>query len=180
MKRLALLFLIILSTFACKSVKKRTAEVNTSSLSTAADSTRDSTSTTTRGREFIVKSAQISKETLTGLQPLDSAGVTVFKPFQRTIEYSTTTVTEDRAVDSTRISVIDQAIITEDIETHKASQLDKEIEAAPIVGPLADILFPSWLKIASMILILLISCGFGILQRRKNKRLKENLDQNIN
>jgi ABC-type Fe3+-hydroxamate transport system substrate-binding protein len=169
MTRFALFLLLALSFSACKTTKKTASGASSATISIKTDAKVDSIGTASDSSNTQEDEFTELEQTVTTFVPLDSVGFTVFKPI----------TTSTRSASGRRASAITQQASTIDLKADRKVDLDsigtmdfdqkETIENASVVGEIADVLFPSWIKIVALFITLITTVILSRIDIKKAK-----------
>lgn len=166
--RSLLLFLgvLALSLTGCKSIKKTKELQSVTMMQSASKMAVDSSVFVLAEVAREVEEEEVTETTEQTFIPLDSAGLTIFKPV--VIQKKTSRIT--RTADSTKnqqdiqINTAEENQSSEQVTSSK--DLDKSSEGQDPIESLTTALFPTWGKVLAAILTAVVPVVWGIWKKR--------------
>jgi hypothetical protein len=156
MKRLLIFLFLIGLSVGCKSAKKATSDSRSQADTFENVVATDTVSTQMSEAQKSIEEEEIIEEIRTSFVPLDSAGITVFKPETIQVRKSRSTRQSESSRDTSKAeaSSSDHLIFEADLTT--SQDLNKEMEAPKVIEQGLSALFPNWAKIISSLAVVLI------------------------
>lgn len=166
MIRLLILALFLIGFSSCKSIKKvkqkESATVAMMKSAAVVDSAVFSLEEIAKEVEE-VETTETTKQTFV---PLDSAGVTVFKPVILTTKTIKSIKTSDSTKNEQEIKVDSNRTTEQSESSSQSKDLDKASESEQVIGQALDAIFPTWGKILASVLMALIPVLWGWWKKR--------------
>lgn len=169
MKRLILIGFLLIGLASCKSIKKvKQKESATVSMMKMA-AVVDSSAFVLEEKAKEVEEVEITETTKQTFVPLDSSGVTIFKPVTLTTKTTKSVRTSDSTKNEQEIKVDSNRQQESTEQVTQSKDLDKASEGQNPIEDIATTLFPTWGKIIASVLTVLVPLIWGIWKKRKEK-----------
>jgi hypothetical protein len=170
MNRLLLIGFLLIGLASCKSIKKvKQKESATVSMMKMA-AVVDSSAFVLEEKAKEVEEVQITETTKQTFVPLDSAGLTIFKPVTLTTKTTKSVRTADSVKNEQNITVESNRKQESSAQVTISKDLDKSSESEQVIGHALDAFFPKWGKILASILIAVVPVIWGIWKKKKAEK----------
>lgn len=171
MRLLFLILLICSVALSCKTKQQSSAGSDSATVKTQATTKVDSSGTKLSTLELEDDSYQDQESTTVAFAPLDSAGFTIFKPVTTVLRKSSGQRSKTKAAEQVSLDLTADRTIVIDSTAKSDYKSEASIETPSVVGDIAGALFPSWLKIAALIIGLIST---ALITRAAIKKSKSN------